>query len=262
MTAPLSPDQFSKNTLAPILEIKNLTKRYRRLVAVDGINLSVYPGDFIGFIGPNGAGKSSTMNCISGVLAHDVGEIRVAGIDVLTQPVEARKNIGFVPQELTLFGYLTGEEFLRFVASIRGLSDTDATTQIEELLILTELTHARDRVLKEYSGGMARKVAICAALLGPPALLLLDESFVGLDPESTYRIRRRLQQYCDDGGAIVLSSHILEMLQPICTRFVIMSQGKIARSLTRPEFDALIASGEYTDLTQLYLDVTGKNATL
>src|SRR5690606_32880468 len=110
--------------------------------------------DFIGFIGPNGAGKSSTMNCISGVLAHDAGSIHVAGVDVLAQPVEARKNIGFVPQELTLFGYLTGEEFLRFVASIRGLSDTDATLQIEELLTLTELTHARDRVLKEYSGGM------------------------------------------------------------------------------------------------------------
>ncbi len=257
MTDPLTPDQRTDKT--PILEIKNLTKRYRRLVAVNDLSLSVYPGDFIGFIGPNGAGKSTTMNCISGVLAHDAGSIHVGGIDVLANPVEARKNIGFVPQELTLFGYLTGDEFLHFVATVRGLSETEASAQIEELLTLTELTPARDRVLKEYSGGMARKIAICAALLGPPGLLLLDESFVGLDPESTYRIRRRLQTYCEQGGAIVLSSHILEMLQPICTRFIIMSQGQIARSLTRAQFNDGLAAGQYTDLTQLYLDTTGKN---
>ncbi|MFU8805317.1 MAG: DEAD/DEAH box helicase, partial [Bradymonadaceae bacterium] len=172
--------------------------------------------------------------------------------------VDARRHIGFVPQELNLFGYLTGEEFLRFVASTRGLDEAAQTEQIESLLALTELTHARDRVLKEYSGGMARKISICAALLGPPALLLLDESFVGLDPESTYRIRRRLQQYCDDGGAILLSSHILEMLERVCSRFVIMNEGKIARIVERDELEALVGEGKYRDLTHLYLEATGK----
>jgi ABC-2 type transport system ATP-binding protein len=243
---------------APVLTLEGVTKRYRRLVAVNAIDLEVQPGEFVGFIGPNGAGKSSTMGCIAGVLAHDEGQIRVAGVDVLDKPVDARRHIGFVPQELNLFGYLTGEEFLRFVASTRGLSDEEQTAEIKELLELTELTRARDRVLKEYSGGMARKVAIAAALLGSPALLLLDESFVGLDPESTYRIRRRLQSYCDQGGAILLSSHILEMLERTCTRFVIMHEGQIARSLTREELEALVAEGTYRDLTHLYLQVTGK----
>ncbi|MBA2661122.1 MAG: ABC transporter ATP-binding protein [Bradymonadaceae bacterium] len=258
----MTPTPPASEPAKAVLSIKGLTKRYRRLVAVDNIDIEVYPGDFVGFIGPNGAGKSTTMNCVSGVLAHDAGTIKVAGVDVLAAPVEAREHIGFVPQELALYGYLTGEEFLRFVGSVRGLSEEAQSTQIEELLTLTELTAARDRVLKEYSGGMARKIAICAALLGPPELLLLDESFVGLDPESTYRIRRRLERHCQEGGAILLSSHILEMLERVCTRFVIMSKGTVAKALTRTELDAAVAAGEYEDLTQLYLRVTGKDVAL
>jgi ABC-2 type transport system ATP-binding protein len=126
------------------------------------------------------------------------------------------------------------------------------------LLTLTELVDARDRVVKEYSGGMARKIAICAALIGPPELLLLDEAFVGLDPESTLRIRRHLKQYCDNGGAILLSSHILDMLERICSRVVIMVDGALSRDLSREELDGLLESGEYADLNAVYLEATGK----
>lgn len=240
------------------LHISNLVKRYRRLTAVDGFSLDVAAGEFVGFIGPNGAGKSTTMGCVAGILAPDGGQVEVAGVDVVENPVEARRHIGFVPQDLDLYDYLTGDEFLRFVAQIRGVEGTEQDRQVKELLELTELTDARDRVVKEYSGGMARKIAICAALIGPPELLLLDESFVGLDPESTLRIRRRLQRYCDDGGAILLSSHILDMLERICSRVVIMVDGKLERDLSRDELEDLLAGGEYRDLNSIYLEATGK----
>ena len=209
-----------------LLHIDRLTKRYRRLVAVDEFSLDVAAGEFVGFIGPNGAGKSTTM--------------------------------GFVPQELDLYEYLTGEEFLRFVANVRGVEGSAQDEQVDELLELTELTDARDRVVKEYSGGMARKIAICAALIGPPELLLLDEAFVGLDPESTWRIRKHLQAFCDDGGAILLSSHILDMLERICSRVIIMVDGQLSRDLSRDELDGLLEAGEYPDLNAIYLEATGK----
>ncbi len=240
------------------LHIDHLVKRYRRLTAVDNFSLDVAAGEFVGFIGPNGAGKSTTMGCIAGVLAPDDGHIEVAGVDVVEHPVEVRRHIGFVPQDLDLYDYLTGEEFLRFVADIRGMSGPQQDKQVEELLELTELVEARDRVVKEYSGGMARKIAICAALIGPPELLLLDEAFVGLDPESTLRIRKRLQQYCDDGGAILLSSHILDMLERICSRIVIMVDGHVERDLSRAELDELLSSDQYADLNAIYLEATGK----
>lgn len=242
----------------PRLIIDRLVKRYRRLTAVDEFSLKVMPGEFVGFIGPNGAGKSTTMGCVTGLLAPDGGQIKVAGVDVVKNPVEVRRHIGFVPQELMLYDYLTGEEFLRFVADIRGIVGPYQDTQIEELLRLTELSDAKDRLVKEYSGGMARKIAICAALIGPPELLLLDESFVGLDPESTLRIRRYLQNYCDDGGAILLSSHILDMLERICTRVVILVDGKLKKDLKKVELDELIESGKYADLNAIYLETTGK----
>ncbi|MFP4598805.1 MAG: ABC transporter ATP-binding protein [Persicimonas sp.] len=242
----------------PRLQIKNLTKRYRRLVAVDDFSMTVNAGEFVGFIGPNGAGKSTTMGCVAGVLAPDEGSITVADVDVVEQPVAARAEIGFVPQELELYDYLTGEEFLRFVAEVRGVDKDVQDEEIEALLELTELDDARHRVVKEYSGGMTRKIAICAALIGSPPLLLLDEAFVGLDPESTFRIRKWLESYCDDGGAIVLSSHILDMLERLCSRIVIMVDGELGRDMSREELDSLLESGDYPDLNAIYLEAAGK----
>lgn len=244
--------------MAPRLAIERLTKRYRSLVAVDDVSFEVGAGEFVGFIGPNGAGKSTTMGCVAGTLAPDDGRIEVAGVDVAEQPVEARRHIGFVPQELELYDYLTGEEFLHFVARVRGVDEDELAGQVDELLALTELTDARHRLIKEYSGGMARKIAICAALVGPPELLLLDEAFVGLDPESTFRIRRRLDTFCDNGGAIVLSSHILDMLERLCTRIVIMDEGKLARDVSRDELEQIFETGAHDDLTGVYLEATGQ----
>jgi ABC-2 type transport system ATP-binding protein len=217
----------------PILQVDGLEKRYRHIRAVDGLSFQVYPGDFVGLIGPNGAGKTTTMRCIAGQLSPDGGTITMDGVDVARQPVLARQKLGYVPQELELYPYLTGEEFLRFVADVRGVPTEAQDQRITELLELTELTRARDRILREYSGGMARKIAIAGALIARPPVLLLDESFVGLDPESTMALRGHLADYCAQGGAVILSSHILDMLERICSRVLIMARGSMRRDLDR-----------------------------
>lgn len=244
--------------MSAVLEIAGLRKSYRRLVAVKEVELTIGPGEFVGFIGPNGAGKSTTMNCIAGTIAPDAGSIRVADVDAVTDPVGARRHMGFVPQHLHLYGYLTGREYLQFVGDIRAMPREQQEAEIADLLALTELTDAQHRIVNEYSGGMARKLAICAALLGAPPLLLLDESFVGLDPESTHAIRKRLARHCEAGGAILLSSHVLDMLERICTRIVMLVDGAVAFDRPMDDIREDFTHGPHADLTELYLQTAGK----
>ncbi len=242
--------------MEPILQVQGLTKRYRHIKALDGVELTIEPGEFVGFIGPNGAGKTTTMRCIAGQLMPDGGELVVGGKSVTRDPIEARRLVGYVPQELTLYRYLTGEEFLRFVADVRGVPASEQDARVEELLELTSLDRARHRILREYSGGMARKIAIAAALIAKPPLLLLDESFVGLDPESTAALRQYLVKYCQEGHAVLLSSHILDMLERICTRVVLLHKGVIQVNKDRQDLDATLGN-QFETLTDLYLHHIG-----
>ena len=242
-----------------VLRIQALTKRYRKLTAVGGLDLAVEAGEFVGLIGPNGAGKSTTMGCVAGVLNPDEGSVHVGEVDVLREPLQARKHISFVPQHLELYPYLTGLEYLQFVAATRGLDALGRDAQIEHLLGLMELEGAKHRLTKEYSGGMARKLGIVAALLGPPRLLLLDESFVGLDPESTFAIQGELRAFCQGGGAIVLTSHILDMLERLCSRVVMLMEGQVQWDEQMPRLLQRFGQKEGPKtLTQLYLQTAGK----
>ncbi|MEZ4460350.1 MAG: ABC transporter ATP-binding protein [bacterium] len=236
-----------------VLCVSDLSKSYRKIQALRDVSFEIEPGEFVGLIGPNGAGKSTLMNCTVGRIAASAGQVKVHGIDVAQSTVEARRHIGFVPQDLDMHGYLTGEEYLRFVSELRG-SPNDA--EIEDLLALTELTTARHRVVKEYSGGMERKLAIAAALVGAPPLLILDESFVGLDPESTFRIRQRLEAHREAGGAVLLSSHILDMLERVCTRIIMLVGGEKVLDEPMDNIKTLYPSDE--DLTHTYLRLAGK----
>lgn len=245
--------------MTTVLDVSNLTKKYRKLTAVNALNLQIQAGEFVGFIGPNGAGKSTTMGSIAGVLNPDGGSIRVGEVDVLADPIEARKHVSFVPQRLEMYDYLTGLEYLQFIADARGLGTEERDAQINELLELCELTAAKNRLVKEYSGGMARKLAISGALLGPPSLLLLDESFVGLDPESTFMLQRRLERFCEEGGAILLSSHILDMLERICTRVVMLVSGELVLDESMKELEQQFKSNRGPDnLTTLYMEQADK----
>ncbi len=236
-----------------VLQIDHVTKKYGKKVAVNDLSMTIEPGEAVAFIGPNGAGKSTTMRAISGLLHLDAGCIKIAGHDVDQEPVEAKKHLGFVPQDIEIYPHLTGEEFLMFMAKIRELKTDEAEAQIETLLELCDLAKARYQLIREYSGGMARKVAMAAALIGSPELIVLDESFVGLDPESTYKLSEYLKQYTSKGGALLISSHILEMLQGLCSRFFILHQGHGVADYTRDALLEAIQRPETPNITALYL---------
>lgn len=237
----------------PILEVKSITKSYGKKTAVSDLSLSIDKGEAVAFIGPNGAGKSTTMRAISGLLQTDAGSISIMGCDVARDPVQARRHLGFVPQDIEVYPHLSGEEFLTFVARVRNLDPEKAAAQIESLLELSDLTRARHQLIREYSGGMARKIAMAAAFIGDPELVVLDESFVGLDPESTFKISRYIKQYTARGGAVLISSHILEMLQNLCTRFFILHHGKCVADYSKDALLEALKNPQTPDITSLYL---------
>ena len=212
------------------------------------------------FIGQNGAGKSTTMRAIAGLTKIDSGSVSIMGQDVATNPIEARKHLGYVSQDLALYQYLTGEEFLTLAGRIREVAPDEMASSIEFLLDLCDLKDVRHRMIREYSGGMARKMAMAGALIGNPKLVVLDESFVGLDPESTFKIGNYLRTYVESGRSILMSSHILEMLHGLCTRFFILHHGKCVADVSRSEIDEICQSEETPNMTAYYLKMTGQSA--
>lgn len=241
-----------------VLEIRGLKKSFGKLKAVDGLNMTIKRGECVAFIGQNGAGKSTTMRAIAGLTRMDEGTISIDGSDVEQSPVEARKHLGYVPQDLALCRFLTGEEYLTLIGRIREMPSDEMAAQTETLLRLCDLWEARHRMIREYSGGMARKVAMAGALIGKPSLVILDESFVGLDPESTFKLGQYLKAYAKAGGSILISSHILEMLHQMCTRFFILHHGQCVADHSLEALDALLKEGKTPDITSYYLSVTGQ----
>ena len=241
-----------------ILEIQNLCKTFGKLKAVDDLCMTIEEGQAVAFIGQNGAGKSTTMRTIAGLSSPDSGSVKISGFDIASSPVEARQHLGYVPQELSLYRYLTGDEYLSLIAKIRGLSADETEKQLSELLNLCDLDAARNRLIREYSGGMARKIAMAGALIGTPDLVVLDESFVGLDPESTYKLGRYLKSYVLRGRAILISSHVLDMLHSMCTRFFILHHGQCVADYTLEQVNEICSSPDTPNLTALYLRKTGQ----
>ncbi len=240
------------------LQIDALTKRYGSFAAVDGLSLRIPTGELACLIGPNGAGKSTLMRTVAGLQIPDTGQIRIAGEDVSHAPHRAKTLSAITPQDLSLFEYLTGEETLRMVADLRGIS-SERESRITRWLALTELDRDRGRLVCEYSGGMKRKLAVAAALLSEPPLVLLDESFTGMDPESTHAIQGELRAYCDRGGSVLLSSHILDMVATIADRVLVMAGGSCVEDLDRTGLSEAVPA-RFPSLTELYLERVGKRA--
>lgn len=262
LVSPSQPHPTPVTAPPPAIRVRHLWHRYGNHDVVRDVSFEVARGEIFGFIGPNGAGKSSTMKTIAGLLNPDAGRVVIDGVDVTERPVAARERVGYVAQELEVYRYLTGEELLRFVAQIRGVDDDVREQRIAELLELTELDEARGRLIREYSGGMVRKIAIAAALIARPPLLLLDESFVGLDPESTYRLRAYLGRYVADGHTVLLSSHILDMIERITSRVLVIHEGKLVGDYDRAALDEALQDPKHPDLTRLYLTLTEQSALL
>jgi ABC-2 type transport system ATP-binding protein len=203
-----------------------LTKLYGDFKAVDGISFDVRPGEVLGLVGPNGAGKTSTLRCLAGIIAPTRGTVTVAGHDIQKDPVPAKQALAFIPDEPYLFDYLTVEEHLRFIARLYGVRD--AASRIPSLLDELELSEKHRAMPGELSRGMRQKLAIACGLLHDPAVLMLDEPLTGLDPAGMRRMRATIAARGRAGSSVVLSSHLLHLVEELCTKLFIMRRGRCA----------------------------------
>jgi ABC-2 type transport system ATP-binding protein len=209
------------------LETRGLTRTFGDFTAVAGIDLSVPRGSFYGFLGPNGAGKSTTIKCLTGLLRPTSGTIRILGHDPAAEPIEVKRRVGVVPEDLALFELLTGGENLAFVARVHGLADAIAAERSRELLDLLGLADDAGTLVADYSHGMKKKLSLAAAFLPAPRLLFLDEPFEGIDAVSSRQVRRLLQDFAERGGTVFLTSHVLEIVERLADHVGIIHQGRM-----------------------------------
>jgi ABC-2 type transport system ATP-binding protein len=241
----------------PAIETKDLTKRFGDKVAVDGIDLRVESGEFFGFLGPNGAGKSTTINMLVGLLHPDRGTATIHGIDMRERPLEAKQLLGVVTEGLNLYGRLSGREFVRFVGTIYGLENDIVVKRTEELLDLMGLADDADKMIVDYSHGMQKKTALAAAIIHAPRVLFLDEPFEGIDAIAKRTIRDVLQQLRAKGTTIFFSSHILEVVERLCTRVSVIANGKIVTEGSIEALRARAEAGETATLEDIFLRAVG-----
>ena len=211
-----------------MLKIQRLTKVYKGgKKAVDDLSITVQPGDIYGFIGHNGAGKTTTIKCVVGIQDFDEGEILVDGISVRENPLACKQKIAYVPDNPDLYEYLTGIQYLNFIADVFGLSKQEREAKIRKEADLFELTDSLGDLISSYSHGMKQKLALIGALIHEPKLLILDEPFVGLDPKATLMLKNRMHQLCESGTAIFFSTHVLDVAERLCNKVAIIRQGKL-----------------------------------
>lgn len=210
-----------------MLRIRQLTKRYGDKVAVENVDLHVEAGKITAFIGHNGAGKTTTLKCSCGILDFDEGEIEINGISIKERPVEAKKQLAYIPDNPNLYEYLSGIKYLEFIADVFGIDEELRRERIEEYSQLFGLRSELGNKIGTYSHGMKQKLAVISALIHAPKLMMLDEPFVGLDPVATHQLKVLMRQMCDRGSAIFFSTHILEVAEKLCDHVIIIRNGKI-----------------------------------
>ncbi|MBQ3514251.1 MAG: ABC transporter ATP-binding protein [Lachnospiraceae bacterium] len=235
-----------------MLSIKNLTKTYKGgKTAVKDLSLEVKAGDIYGFIGHNGAGKTSTIKCVVGIQDFEQGEITIDGVSVKENPMYCKENMAYIPDNPDLYEYLTGIQYLNFVADIFQLSKEEREERIKKEADAFEITAALGDLISSYSHGMKQKLAIIGALIHRPKLLILDEPFVGLDPKATLVLKNKMHSMCEEGTAIFFSTHVLDVAEKLCNKVAIIKGGE------------LIAAGDTKELVQgeslesVFMEVVG-----
>lgn len=220
-----------------MLSIEHLTKRYDEYKAVDDLSLHIESGEIYGFIGHNGAGKTTTLKSIVGILPFDEGEIYIDGQSIKNNPLECKEKMAYIPDNPDLYEYLSGIQYLNFVADVYNVSKEDRETRIKKYADMLELTDDLAQPISAYSHGMKQKLAVISAFIHNPKLIIMDEPFVGLDPKASHLLKQMMRDVCDQGGAIFFSTHVLEVAEKLCNRIAIIKKGK------------LIVSGRTEDVT-------------
>ena len=218
-----------------MLRIEHLTKTFGEKKAVDDLSLHIATGEIYGFIGHNGAGKTTTLKAVAGILRFDSGEIRIDGCSVAEQPLECKRRLAYIPDNPDLYDYMTGIQYLNFIADIFGVSAADRQARIRDLAQRFELTADLAQPIAAYSHGMKQKLAIISAWLHQPKLIIMDEPFVGLDPKAAHLLKGMMREHCDAGGAIFFSTHVLEVAEKLCDKVAIIKAGALIRSGTMEE---------------------------
>ncbi len=211
----------------PAISTEGLTRRFGELVAVHDVNLRVAPGQFFGFLGPNGAGKSTTIKMLTGLLAPTAGRIHILGLDLIAEPLEVKRQIGVVPEGMALFGRLTGAEYLNFVGRMYGLDRETAAKRTAELLEFMQLADQPKKLVTDYSHGMQKKLALAAAVIHGPKILFLDEPFEAVDAIASGTLKAMLQRMIARGATIFLTSHVLEIVERLCSHVAIIHRGQL-----------------------------------
>ena len=218
-----------------MLQIQHLTKTYGDKTAVNDLSLHILPGEIYGFIGHNGAGKTTTLKSVAGILGFDSGDILVCGVSVRKDPIACKQRLAYIPDNPDLYDFMTGIQYLNFIADIFGVDAAKRQERIQKYGDLFELTSDLAAPISAYSHGMKQKRAIVYAWLHDPQLILMDEPFVGLDPKAAHTLKGMMREVCDAGGAIFFSTHVLEVAEKLCDKVAIIKGGRLIRSGTMEE---------------------------
>lgn len=230
-----------------MIEVKHLVKKYGDHLAVDDLNFKLEPGRIYGFLGPNGAGKSTTMNIMTGYLGATKGEVLIDGHDILKEPEEAKKHIGYLPELPPLYTDMTVLEYLGFAAELKGISKENRESGIEEVMKLTKLADVQNRLIRNLSKGYRQRVGLAQAILGFPDIIILDEPTVGLDPKQIIEIRELIRNL-SESHTVILSSHILAEVREVCDYILIISRGKLVASDTPDNLERLMNGSESIEI--------------
>src|ERR687897_2692166 len=240
-----------------MIAVHDLVKIYGRFKAVDGVSLSVEPGEIHGFLGPNGAGKTTTLRMIAGLLKPTSGRVAVNGHDLATEPEAAKASLGFIPDRPFIYEKLTAGEFLRFHGGLYGLNGDDVVRRVHEMLDIFELRRWENELVESFSHGMKQRLVMSAAFLHRPRAVCVDEPMVGLDPRGARLIKDVFRQMSEHGVAILMSTHTLEVAQEMCHRISIIQKGRIIAQGTVDEVRRIAGSTTDDHLTSVFLKLTG-----
>jgi len=241
-----------------MITIKNVNKSYdKKVKAVDNANLEIRQGEIFGFLGPNGAGKTTTIKLLTGILIPDSGEITINGVDISKEPLKAKRQFGYVPDDPNVFLRLKGIEYLKFMADIYGVEPSIRVEQVEKLAKALEMDTALNDKIQSYSHGMRQKIVLMGALLHNPAVWILDEPMTGLDPKSAFALKEMMREQTNSGKTVFFSTHVLEVAEKICDRLAIINKGKILFCGTLSEMKEQMK--ENSSLEKMFLELVEEN---